>query len=90
MQRDSLWFQLKQQQLTQQEHCPDDSFIEDDNDWMVRLLQGVGGWFAALFMLISISILVTPIFEYPMLCGLFGLVMNYVAFHRKDVPKLNN
>jgi len=81
MQRDSLWFQLKQQQLTEQERCPDDPFLADDQDWTVRLLQGVGGWFAALFLLVSMAIIISPVIEYPWLCGLLGLIMNYAAFH---------
>lgn len=81
MQRDHLWYQLKQQQLTTQEHCPDDPFLEGDDDWTVRFLQGVGGWFAALFMLISIASLITPIIDYPWLCGLLGLLMNGAAGH---------
>ncbi len=81
MQRDQLWLQLKQKNLTQQEECPDDPFLTDDNDWMVRILQGVGGWFAALFLLVSMAALMTPIIEFPWLCGLLGLVMNFAAFH---------
>lgn len=81
MQRDQLWYRLKQHNLTDQAACPDDPFLADDDDWMTRLLQGVGGWFAALFLLVSVGVLVSPIIEYPALCGVLGLAMNLSAFH---------
>lgn len=81
MQSKQLWLQLKQQQLTQQEQCPDDPFLVDDNDWTVRILQGIGGWFAALFLLISIATLISPIIKHPWMYGLLGLVMNFATFH---------
>ncbi len=81
MQRDQLWYELKQHDLTSQANCPDDPFLADDDNWMTRLLQGVGGWFAALFLLISVGVLVSPIIEFPKLCGLLGLIMNLSAFH---------
>jgi len=81
MQSKQLWLQLKQQQLTQQEQCPDDPFLVDDNDWTVRVLQGVGGWFAALFLLFSIATLISPIVKHAWMYGFLGLVMNVATFH---------
>ncbi|KAA3640847.1 MAG: DUF4401 domain-containing protein [Proteobacteria bacterium] len=79
--RDQLWYQLKNHQLTTQAQCPEDPFLMDDADWMVRVLQGIGGWFAALFLLISMAVMMSPIIEYPWLCGVLGLVMNFATFH---------
>lgn len=81
MQRDQLWRGLKQHNFTSQEACPDDPFLADDDDWITRVLQGVGGWFAAVFLLVSVSVLAFPIIEHPRLCGLLGLSMNLSAFH---------
>ncbi|MCX7545234.1 GDYXXLXY domain-containing protein [Marinicella gelatinilytica] len=76
-----LWQQLKAKQMTTQVDAPPVSQTDDDNSWFVHVLQAVGGWFAAIFLTGFIGFMIVPIFDYPLMSGALGLVLNFAALH---------
>jgi len=81
MNNQQLWQQLQSKGLTTQSAYPETTETTIEVLWYVRLLQGIGGWFAALFLIGGVAFMVAPIFDKPIIFGLLGLVMSFSAYH---------
>src|SRR5690606_40573092 len=77
MNNQQLWQQLQSKGLTTQSAYPETTETTIEVLWYVRLLQGIGGWFAALFLIGGVAFMVAPIFDKPIIFGLLGLVMSF-------------
>ncbi len=81
MSNQQLWQQLQQNDMTTQTAYPKtDETGAGEVLWYIRVLQGIGGWFAALFLIAAIGFMVAPLFDHPIAAGLLGLIMNVSAF----------
>jgi len=71
-----LWQQLQEAGLVQGAEPP---AREDRGYWYIRLMQGVGGWIGALFLLGFVGITLTFVIRSALLSGLGGLAACTVA-----------
>ena len=76
---ESLWHQLKKQQKVKGD-MPAREQDEVENIWYIRLIQGIAGWLAALFLMGFLGFGVAGLFEHGAAMMVLGLVINVSAY----------